>query len=227
MHLLYQRTWREVLTVDNLTDLCYNRLMKLTATIHAEHGVSDRSIQAVETGLRLTFRQTGLELGMRATKLSDRELFPTLPSGQVSSLVIAGHPVWDGGGPNVWLTARDLNHHKGTTNFVYGIAGQDGHMAISSHRLDRDDANNPLQLMTVTAHEAGHMTGLVDSSDERHDNRYGFSGHCSNDCTMAASNGMSDTERAVLRMVNNTSTAGFCAECLRDLRQFGRGVAEL
>lgn len=200
--------------------------MKLTATIHAEHGVSDRSIQAVETGLRLTFRQTGLELGMRAAKLSRHELFPTMPNGQVSDAVIAGHPVWDGGGPNVWLTARDLTHYDGSTNFIYGAAGHEGHMAISSYRLDRSDADNPLQLMTVTAHEAGHMVGLVNPSEGRHDKRYGFSDHCANDCTMAASNGMADTERAVLRMVNNTSTAGFCVECLRDLRQFGRRLRE-
>ncbi len=200
--------------------------MRLNATIHAEFGVSERSIEATEIGLLATFSKTELHLGVEAVRHSRGELFPTLPNGQVSDAVVAGHPLWEGGGPNVWLTARDLTHYDQSKNFIYGVASKDGHMAVSSARLDLTNNDEPLQLMTVVAHEAGHMTGLVDETSDRHDTRYGFAGHCSNDCSMQSSNGIDDIERSVERFISSPSTAAFCLDCLSGLRTFGRTISD-
>lgn len=200
--------------------------MRLNATIHAEFGVSERSIEAVEVGLLATFSKTGLRLGVDAVRLSQNDMFPALANGQVSDAVVAGHPLWEGGGPNVWLTARDLTHYDQSTSFIYGVASKkDGHMAVSSARLDISNKDEPIQLMTVVAHEAGHMAGLVDETSDRHDARYGFAGHCRNDCTMQSSNGIDDIERAVERLMSSPSTAAFCLDCLGDLSKFGRSMS--
>jgi hypothetical protein len=195
--------------------------MKLNATIHVEAGVSEAAIEATELGLVATFNQTGLRLGVQAVRLAVSDSFPTLPNGQVSDAVIAGHPLWDGGGPNVWLTSRDLTHYDGSTNFIYGVASKDGHMAISTHRLDVGAKDNPVQLFTTVTHETGHALGLVDKNKPRHDTKYGFSGHCTSDCTMQANNGPSDMKKATERLVQRIATAGFCTDCLHDLRGFG------
>jgi hypothetical protein len=195
--------------------------MKLNGTIHAEAEVSEAAIEATELGLLAALNQTGLRLGVQAVRLSVEDSFPTLANGQVSDAVIAGHPVWDGGGPNVWLTNRDLTHYDGSTKFIYGVAGSDGHMAISTHRLDLGDKDNPMQLFTTVTHETGHVLGLVDKSQARHDTKYGFSGHCYNDCTVQANNGPSDMKKATERLAQRIATAGFCVDCLQDLHHFG------
>lgn len=198
-------------------------MVAFNATIRAERGVTPKQIEAASLGLKATLLQTGLQHNIQA--VHETALFPTLPSGQVSSEVVAGHPIWQDGGLNLWLTARDLNHYTGSTNFIYGISGSDGHLAVSTHRLDTHDRDNPYNLLTTVAHESGHALGLVDEQAIRHSTKYGFSGHCMNDCTMEASNGMTDTERATQRLLANLGTAGFCVECLGDLRRFGRMVS--
>ena len=197
-------------------------MSRFNATIHAERGVTDTQIEAASLGVRGTLNQTGLDYGIRTIR--EPGLFPSLPSGQASDAVIAGKPLWDGGGLNVWLTARDLNHYTGRTNFIYGVAGTDGHIALSSHRLDNDNKDTPVQLLTTAAHESGHALGLVGDHEQRHSTKYGFSGHCMNSCTMEASNGLADTQRCTERLLNNIGTAGFCVECLGDLLKFGHAL---
>jgi len=63
--------------------------------------------------------------------------------------------------------------------------------------------------------------GLVDESASRYSTKYGFAGHCINQCTMEASNNRSDIIKAKDRLVRNLATSGFCSECLDDLSKLG------
>lgn len=209
--------------------MCYNDNMRLNCSIIAENGVGEQAIVAAEVGLRLTLQQLGAQIGVRA--LRDVGLFPTLPTGQVDARIIGGQPAWDGGGVNVWLTERDLSTvaHGRTMNFIYGLSSnpEGGHVIVSGNRLDVGSKDNPLELMATVAHETGHVVGLVDPSARRYSRRFGFEGHCKNDCTMKASNNIRYVRRGVDRIMRNFETAGFCADCLADLSRSGRTLSRL
>lgn len=198
--------------------------MKLQCRIVAETGTPERQVEAAEVGITAAVLKLGIPFGI--TALRDAGVFPTLTTGQVDARILERNKPWAENAMNVWLTSRDLSIVRSNgqpMNFIYGLSAgiQGGHMIASGFRLDQEQPDNPLELATVVLHETGHTLGLVEQAAQRHSTAYGFEGHCSNDCTMEASNNRGDITRATDRLVRNLATSGFCGECLNDLRVTG------
>ncbi len=202
-----------------------SRLVKAPATIHVEkHTLTPQHIEFAEIGINNVYHRMGLQAVVNTIEYPYRSYPEYRNSGQVSTAILAGHECWQGGGLNVWATGRDLTSYDGSVNYAFGVAGHDGHVVVSSHRLDLEDPHNPTEFLTVVTHESGHAMGLVDPRKPNHDSRYGFGGHCNQSCTMEAANNRNHIIESRNRLLNNIGSAGFCGYCLYDLAKRGHDI---